>query len=77
MQTKQFHVNIVQDTVHKNFCCTSSWKSLIEAIKANRGIWLKNQYHKIVNATLETLVVGKKKISREQKDIPLAKFSRD
>ena len=71
--------NIVQDIVHRLFGCTSNSKNFDEALKTNQDIWLKNQYPKswtakIVNGTLETLVVGKEKASNnEEKDISFKK----
>ena len=63
----QHKKNIFQGTVHRLFRCTSDWKSFDEALKTNQEIWFKNQYPeswtaRIVNETLETLIVGKQKL---------------
>ena len=63
----QHKKNIIQGTVHRLFRCTSDWKSFDEALKTNQEIWFKNQYPeswtaRIVNETLETLIVGKQKL---------------
>ena len=65
LRPTRYKRNTVEETVHRIFNCTSSWKLFHEGLSEAKQIWEANQYppsfyQPIVNEALNSIITGKR-----------------